>query len=517
MYAFQEELDNFVWDKTDEDAHKSLMRMRRTKTCREVERLAGALFGTQATLVSPLIVGGFNVLYRLRLAGDPPTPDVMVRLPNPSLVPFAEEKTAQETATAQFIADNTQIPVPHHLFHGLDRKLGPFVIIQYVESCGSMSARLTTPNEDLSVQHVLNPVVDETLLKDVWAKAARCLVQLSRLTFPRIGALVEVKADSDGPKSYTIAGRPITHNMTDMVRLANIPRSVLPPEGKTYATADEWYAALAEMHLAQLVFQHNDAVQSADDCRNKYVARQVFRRLAKEGKLSSFGFAEDDWSAQSRAIKTVDSPATLCPAPEGTCNFRLWSDDFRAGNMLLNKADDLVAAIDWEFTYAAPAQFILDAPWWLLLDTAETWEEGIDDWVRTYETRLETWIAAVKRAEDSLSGAAAGQEGALPAPLSTYMRESWETGRFWLSYGARKSWAFDMAYWRFLDERFFGKRPDGVLKEDLWKTRIDLLTDQERAAMEPFVERKLEEAKERVIVNWEPEEAQKRLSELLFD
>ena len=99
--------------------------------------------------------------------------------------------------------------------------------------------------------------------------------------------------------------------------------------------------------------------------------------------------------------------------------------------------------------------------------------------------------------------------------MSTYMRQSWVSGRFWLNYGARKRWAFDMAYWKFLDERFFGEREEGVAREDFWKTRVHLLTDEERAPMEPFVERKMKESEDRVIVDWEPEEARRRLSELI--
>jgi hypothetical protein len=182
--------------------------------------------------------------------------------------------------------------------------------------------------------------------------------------------------------------------------------------------------------------------------------------------------------------------------------------------MLLSETDNLLAVIDWEFAYAAPTQFVLDPPWWLLLGLAETWPAGIDDWVRVYEAGLKTWPAAVERAEENIPG---DHPGALPVPLSRYMRESWETGRFWLSYGARKSWAFDMVYWKFLDERFFGARGPGVLKQDLWKTRLHLLTDRERAALEPFVERKMRESEERIIVNWDPVEARKRFSEVLFD
>ncbi|KAK3298755.1 uncharacterized protein B0H64DRAFT_422494 [Chaetomium fimeti] len=492
MYDGQEELDNLVWDKNDEDSDKSLKQMRLKR------------FGIPATLVSPLVVGGFNILYRVRLDGVSPRPDVMVRLPCPNLVQFPVEKTLQEAATANYIANNTSIPVPQHFFY--------------------VSARLTTPNDDPSVAHVLNPDLPEATLEDLWGKAASCLLQLSRLTFPRIGGLVEVEVEGGGKvddmekgnnSSYAIAGRPLTHNMTDMVRLANVPRSVLPPAGTTYGTADAWYAALADMHLAQLAFQHNDAVESPDDCRNKFVARQVFRCLARQGRLSSFGFAEDDWSAQSRSVS--GRFRKLAPAPDGSGAFRLWGDDLRAGNMLLSEADDLVAVIDWEFAYAAPTQFALDPPWWLLLELAETWPSGVDDWTRIYEGRLKTWFAAMERAEGMVPNGGANQLAALPVPLSTYMRESWETGRFWLSYGARKSWAFDMVYWKFLDERFFGERVAGVLKQDLWKTRLHMLTDEERAALEPFVERKMRESKDRIIVDWDDVEAKRRLSEVLFE
>ncbi|KAJ9139239.1 hypothetical protein NKR19_g7560 [Coniochaeta hoffmannii] len=147
--------------------------------------------------------------------------------------------------------------------------------------------------------------------------------------------------------------------MSNMRQLANIHTSVFPAENKTFATADEWYLELANMHLSQLVFQHNDIISGEDDCRNKYVARQLFRRLANQGCLSTFG-----------------SQKTAGP-------FRLWCDDFRPANALLDRAHDddkLAAVIDWEFTHAAAAQFVLDPPWWLLFEIPEMWEpSGVDE------------------------------------------------------------------------------------------------------------------------------------------
>jgi hypothetical protein len=35
--------------------------------------------------------------------------------------------------------------------------------------------------------------------------------------------------------------------------------------------------------------------------------------------------------------------------------------------------------IDWEFTYAAPAEFTYVAPWWLLLRSPEDWEGDLHE------------------------------------------------------------------------------------------------------------------------------------------
>lgn len=500
MYDGQEELDNLAWDKNDEDSGKALKEMRHKELCRRIEELVGAKFGKPAKLVPPLVGGGFNMLYRISI--EQQSPDIMVRLPCPGLVQFPGEKTAQEAATAALLANETGLPIPHQHFYGENSPVGPYLMMDRVEMYGSVSTRLTTPNKDSSEPHVLDPDVDESTLENIWGQIAQCYLRLHQLTFSRIGSLLETI-----PGKYEVSGRPITHNMTDMVRLANIPRPILPPEGTTYATADAWYTALAEMHIAQLIFQHNDAVVSEDDCRNKYVSRQTFRRLAKQGRLSTFGFSDDCWSDQSSKMP----PSSLLPAPSNSENFRIWGDDFRAGNILLTSSDEIAALIDWEFTYVGPTQFSLDPPWWLLLETAEMWSSGMDDWCEVYQKRLQTWLAAVKKAEANAPGSSSGPL------LSDYMEQSWLTGRFFLSYAARKSWAFDAVYWKYLDERFFGKRESGIAGQDLWRTRLHLLTDEERAAMEPFVRRKMTEAKERKLVDWDPEEARANLSRLLFD
>ncbi|KAH6665755.1 phosphotransferase [Halenospora varia] len=452
MYNSREDFDNLAWDKNDEEWKEAQKQLRRQATYRKVESLVRQKYGKPATI-----------------SVEGTSDDVMVRLPCPGLAQFPDENSLSEAATAKFVAGNTTVPISKILFSGQNSDLGSFIVLPHVKNRWTLSHALTDPRDDPDTPHKLHTKFSESTLERLYGKAA---------------------TGDDG--SFSVAGRPIIQNMNNMLQLANVPRSVLPPTSRTYTTTDEWYIALAEMHIAQLVFQHNDLVTSADDYRNKYVARQIFLKLAKEGKLSTFGFKEDNWSAQHKFESTE-----LSPAPDKTCSFWLWCDDFRPGNILLNDEEDVVAMIDWEFAYAAPAQFVLDPPWWLLLDIPEMWEDGIDNWVKTYSRHLETWLVAMQRAEESFHLVG----DTLPFKLAEDMRESCETGRFLLNYAARKSWTLI----------FSGDRGNDILKNELWKTRINLLGDDKRRAMGPFVERKMEEMKQRVLVERHEENTIKEL------
>ncbi|KAF5021904.1 hypothetical protein F66182_6052 [Fusarium sp. NRRL 66182] len=492
----RQDSDNLAWDRSDELWEKAMKQVRLSSTCRKIESFAERTFGQPATLVTPIIIGGFNVLYPIRVEGL--SVNALVRLPCPDQALFPIEKTLAEAATVAYISQHTQLPVPRVIHHGNDPDIGPFMVIQDLVSRRGMGQALEAPREDINDAPVLRHDICETKLKSLYLEMARCMLQLARSEFPRIGALVEVT-----PGSYSVSGRPITLNMNNMVQLSNIPASIFPSEGTTYKTADEWYTVLAEMQIATLIFQHNDMVSSEDDCRTKYVARQLFRRLAKQGQLSNFGFSEDKWSAYSKHARP------RLPSPDSSGSFRLWSDDFRPANVLVDDRGQVLGAIDWEFTYVGPTQFVLDSPWWLLLDVPEMWDGGIEDWAKVYETRLDTWISAMQEAEQDMSPGS--------FLLSAYMRESWTTGRFWLNYAARRSWAFDTIYWKYLDEKFFGEREQDIPAEKLWKTRVHLLTEEEQAAMETLVQAKMAESKERVLVEWDAVKANEYLDSFLFD
>jgi hypothetical protein len=90
------------------------------------------------------------------------------------------------------------------------------------------------PNADPDVTSVLDPNISETVLSNFYEKGARCLLQISRLSFDHIRSLSE-----NNDNIFSVTGRSLSKNMNYMRQLANISYAVLPLENKTYSIADE--------------------------------------------------------------------------------------------------------------------------------------------------------------------------------------------------------------------------------------------------------------------------------------
>lgn len=413
------------------------------------------------------------------------------------IVQFPEEKVRYEAATMRYLAAHTTIPVPRVYHYGTAAEnptgLGPFIIMEHIDHDQTLSHALNDPSRGIGERHRLDPDISEEKLEFLYRQMATIVLLLSTLTFPRIGSLVE---DDNGVIS--VEGRPLIQNMNSLVDHARVPPCVLP--STTYSTANEWYSALADMHLVQLVFQHNHAVENEDDACDKYVARQLFRKLAADGRPAAGLRGNSE--------------------PDGT--FRLWSEDLRPSNVLIDRDLRVVAVVDWEFAYVAPSQFTFDAPWWLLLGEPDWWEGGYKMWMEAYEPRLETFLRVLEDEERKLlaggSGIMENVEGMHlggtraggTKTLAQRMQESWETKSWMVNFVARKSWSFDGLFWRFLDPAYLGANEDGD-----YKARLGLLSEQEAEAMEPFVKMKMDEAKERLLVEWEHETANAHLAKVL--
>jgi hypothetical protein len=453
--------DDLAWEKSDAifDAWKE--KLYEPDTLREIGMLiAKHRGGVPEELCAP-IRGAFNVCIRMKFLDGG---SAMIRFPCPGVVMFPEEKVRREVAVMRYLAQETSIPVPFVLHYGMTDKsprgLGPFIIMDYIDHAHDFVDALNTPGLGLNDRPILDPNIDEAKLEFVYSQMADILLELSKCSFTHIGTL----AATDDDENWSATERPLTLNMNELVQLGSFPPTKLPTG--PFSSSSAYYAALADMHLEHLSTQHNDAIESAEDCRYKYVSRQLFRQLASQESLGSRDFKSGP--------------------------FKLFCDDLRPANVLINADLKIVGVIDWEFAYAAPAEFTFSPPWWLLLEMPEYWPGGLDDWSATYEQRLATFLRALEtKQEEKIRNGVFERD----QTLSTRMRESWENGAFWVNYASRKSWAFDAVFWHWLDKKFFFSDCGDSLQ-----SRIKLLGKEEIDDMELFVNRKLEERNDRRLV-----------------
>ncbi|CAI7585237.1 unnamed protein product [Penicillium glandicola] len=446
--------DEVAWDKSDDQLATWKITLLNEETMQKITSLIKTHRQGVSDQLFPPQKGSFNMIIRLRFIDGA---SAIIRFPIPGYSIFPSEKLQHEVSVMRFLEQHTGIRIPHVLYHGSTdespHSLGPFIIMEYINHNADLVDALNTPGIPDEDRPVLDPNIDENRVRSVYNQMAGLLLQVAKHSFPRIGCISNIGEDQFEDK-WVVEHRPLSINMNELVQVGGVRVEDLPGEFETFETGAGYLLALAELHMVHLSSQRNDAVDDAHDCRTKYIARCLFRKLAREGRL--------------------------CWSKEG--GFKLFCDDLRPANVLANSdfGYTISGAIDWEFTYAAPLEFVYSPPCWLLLERPEYWEDGLDDWEKVYETRLKVFLQELRMREDVdirrgvIGRGVIGEENR----LSEHMLESWDNGGFWVSYAARRSWAFDIIYWARIDRRFFG---EGTLED-----RIELLTVEEKDGMEAF-------------------------------
>ena len=395
---------------------------------------------------------------------------VVIWFSQPGAVFFPEEKVMNEVALMCFLTDQTSIPIPFILHSGTKKEspleLGPFIMMDYIEHETKMYDTLNTPGRPSDEQGILDPNINKDRLEFLYGELADILIWLSTPSLPQIGSLSQIN-----DFTWEVTRRPLSMNMNDLLQLGGLLQSILPDT--TFDTTSSYFKALVNLIIQHLVHQRNDAMDSTDDCQQKFVAQQLFLKLAREKQLNNPSFEEGP--------------------------FKIWCDDFRPANVLLKENLQIASVVDWEFTYAAPVDFSHALPWWLLIKKPELWPKGIDNWARVFDHHLKTFLKAMKGCEDKFI-----QQDQLEEhqQLSGPMQQSWESGDFWIMYAMLHSFAFDAIYWQKIDPRFFGPTES---PEEAWKERLNLLNKREKDEMEQLVVQKVEEMQTRAL-EWDPDE-----------
>ncbi|KAJ5216829.1 hypothetical protein N7468_009837 [Penicillium chermesinum] len=338
--------------------------------------------------------GAFNVSFRMKFEDGR---SAIIRFPKPGATMFPDEKVRNEVYIMRYIQQHTTIPVPFVLHWGTKEEnplgLGPFVIMEYIDHVMDLSDVLNTPGFAVKDRPSLDLNFDVAKLELLYGQLADILLQLSTLQLPRIGSLVQVD-----DFTWEVAQRPLSYSANELVRLGTLPRSKLPRRNETFQSASSYFNTLADLHLEHLTHQRNDAIESADDCRRRYIARLLFSKLAREGRFTA-------------------SSTNLGP-------FNIWCDDLRPSNVLVDEHLQIVGVVDWEFTYAAPVEFSQAPPWWLLLEQPEYWPAGMEAWIKVYESRLQTFLKVLREQENvAIDRGRLKDEQRLSRPMPTKLGE----------------------------------------------------------------------------------------------
>lgn len=162
-----------------------------------------------------------------------------------------------------------------------------------------------------------------------------------------------------------------------------------------FLTATDYFVALAEAHMQHLRTQRNNAGDNEEDCKEKYVARCLFRKIAR------------------------NFSTTYNNGP-----FSLFCDDLRPSNVIVDADLRIKSVIDWEFCYAAPMEFTYCSPWWLLLAHPDDWNNSLDDFLMHYMPRQKIFLDVLRECENEAATNIADHS------LSDHMEQSMHNGHF---------------------------------------------------------------------------------------
>ncbi|CAL5868923.1 uncharacterized protein PFLUO_LOCUS3151 [Penicillium psychrofluorescens] len=402
-------------------------------------------------LLRSMHCGSFNFSWRLHWddGGD----DWLIRFPLPGKSMVLDEKVYREAIVMQYVEKNTSIPVPHVIAHGAGHEnptgLGPFIIMTWID--GKPISEVLRKEGTDPKDKIINPDADEQTLRTLYGQMAEILLELWGLDFDRIGSLGQPESESSN-KPY-IDGRPLTIEFNELMRTCGMKESIFP--SRVYHSSIDYITSLLDQQSLHLEQQRN-SIYDSNDYRQKYTCRHLMKAIA---------------------LNFIDRDDNYGP-------FKLFCDDLCPGNVLVDDSLRLVGVIDWEFCYAAPAQFAGSIPWWLLLQRPHTIisYQGPDAFFDAYLPKAELFLQVLQQKEEERDTSPSDNR------LSYRMRQSIHNKTAWFTLACRKVASVDLIYWDMLDGFCWGSDQSVDERVHHFTTSIEMHKNRE-----DFVRRKIDE------------------------
>ncbi|KAH9211485.1 kinase-like domain-containing protein [Leptodontidium sp. 2 PMI_412] len=373
-----------------------------------VEKLASKYRNGDECICVKVNNGSFNWCFKVVFHDDT---EWAVRFPVAGKVMYPDEKVRREVAVMIFLKEKTLIPVPEVIAFGMAAdnhvsEMGPFIIEEWIDG-----VPLSTVMEELprpSWGPVLRKDISDETLHTIYCQIAKILLELSMHNFDKIGAPSLVGLEG-GTTSWPITSAPMTLKMNEIERGGYV--RVDDHLSEPLQTVTEYVDRLVQQNTTHLHEQRN-SIDDVDDARHKYCLRQRVKSIAPH-------FVSNNYDSGP---------------------FKLICDDFRPGNILVKEDTlEIVAVVDWEWTYAGPYQFLFSPPSWLILENPTSWTSS--DKAR-YQTKFLIFLKSLEEAEAQRE-IDMGEEVPADQKMSILMRQSMEDGKFWFNELIRETFNFD--------------------------------------------------------------------------
>ncbi|KAH7370306.1 hypothetical protein BKA65DRAFT_488132 [Rhexocercosporidium sp. MPI-PUGE-AT-0058] len=326
---------NYIAERNAKDAQQEFIRKLVEVTPDIVFFVDNCLGWNKAGEFLRFFKGSFNLSIAVR--NSVTNERVIIRFPIPGKVYdlWRAKKVKHEVMVMTYLREHTSIPVPQ------SQQLGPFIIMEFMEgeNLGDILKK-PTPNEaDLAI---LDPDIDEAKLNGIFEQLASFMLELSRLEFPRIGAILRTP----------FAGFPAEHFKTMPV----------------FDRSSNYFAARAQCLL-----------RCKDITWGRYVARHCFAKL-----IPTYGMIDD--AGPHRLFCDDMRPLNMLINPETMEITALL--DFEFTNVM-----------PAQFAYDLPWWLILRDPG---IEVSEG-EAGKQKFLDLFEPRKEQFIHAMERVEARLA------------------------------------------------------------------------------------------------------------------